>query len=115
MLWQVTSDKKIKQMLVRLLAQLASFTANYIMIFRCPCRKHAAGSTPGSKTPVVCKADEELRHDQDAQCTPEKKIGLVVLRAGLNMRLLNRVKKELIGTAADSDSDWDTESEGEGQ
>ena len=44
----------------------------------------------------------------------QKEKGLVMLRACLNMRLLNRVK-ELIGTAADSDSDWDTESEGEGQ
>ena len=45
----------------------------------------------------------------------QKEQGLVMLRAGLNIRLLNRIKKELIGTAADSDSDWDTESEGEGQ
>ena len=44
----------------------------------------------------------------------QKEKGLVMLRACLNMRLLNWVK-ELIGTAADSDSDRDTESEDEGQ
>jgi hypothetical protein len=44
-----------------------------------------------------------------------KEKGLVMLRAGLNMRLLERVKRGLNDMALDSGSDWDTESEAEAE